>query len=383
MRSVGIIMNGVTGRMGVNQHLKRSIVAIREAGGVELSDGSRVMPEPILVGRDEGKLRTLANECGIMRWSTDLAACLENPSDTVYFDAQTTARRAESVALALDANKHVYCEKPLAATLEQCLHLARQAKSKGLKNGIVQDKLFLPGLLKLKRLIDAGFFGRILSVRGEFGYWVFEGDLCPPQRPSWNYRKQDGGGITLDMFGHWQYVLQNLFGAVVRLSANTKTHIPQRVDEQGNWYACTADDAVYAFFELQNGVVVQMNSSWATRVYRDDLLTLQVDGTDGSAIAGLRDCKTQSKSQTPRAIWNPDLPVAHDYFSAWEKVDGPRDYDNAFKAQWELFLRRLAEDAPFPYDFLEGAKGVQLAELGLQSAAERCTVTVPRLAVYE
>ena len=372
-------MNGVTGRMGANQHLKRSIVPIRAAGGVELADGSRVMPDPILVGRDEEKLRALANECGVTRWSTDLAACLENSSDTVYFDAQTTAQRAEAVALALAANKHVYCEKPLAATLEQCLDLARQAKAAGLKNGIVQDKLFLPGLLKLKQLIDSGFFGRILSVRGEFGYWVFEGDSQAPQRPSWNYRKEDGGGITLDMFGHWQYVLQNLFGTVERLSAHTRTHIPQRVDEQGNWYKCTADDAVYALFELQNGAVVQMNSSWAVRVYRDDLLTLQVDGTEGSAVAGLRDCKTQSKSQTPRAIWNPDLPVAHDYFAGWERTNGEPNYDNAFKAQWELFLRHVAEDAPFPYDFVEGAKGVQLAELGLQAAADGRTLTVPRI----
>jgi predicted dehydrogenase len=379
MRSVGIILNGVTGRMGANQHLRRSISPIREAGGLLLRDGTRVMPEPILVGRNETKLRALAEECGIERWSTDLNACLRDPQNHIYFDAQTTARRVESVALALEADKHVYCEKPLAEDLDSALALARQARAKKLKNGIVQDKLFLPGLRKLKKLIGEGFFGRILSVRGEFGYWVFEGDDVPAQRPSWNYRKQDGGGITLDMFGHWQYVIEHLFGEVERLFAHTATHIPRRVDENGSWYESTADDAVYALFEIANGIVIQMNSSWATRVDRDDLLTLHVDGTQGSAVAGLRECKIQPKNATPRAIWNPDLPSPIDYAAAWQKVESEEHFENAFKVQWEMFLRHVLDDAPFPFDFLAGAKGVQLAQLGLQSASQKCSVAVPRL----
>jgi predicted dehydrogenase len=379
MRSIGFILNGVTGRMGANQHLKRSIVPIRESGGILLKDGARVMPEPVLVGRNEEKLRALAEECVVARWSTDLESCLRDPQNAIYFDAQTTARRVDSVSRALEAGKHVYCEKPLAEDLDSALALARSAHAKELKNGIVQDKLFLPGLRKLKHLIDTGFFGRLLSVRGEFGYWVFEGDSCPPQRPSWNYRKEDGGGITLDMFGHWQYVIEHLFGRVERLTAHTATHIPRRVDENGAWYDCTADDAVYAYFELENNVIIQMNSSWVTRVNRDDLLTLHVDGTEGSAVAGLRDCKIQPKSATPRAIWNPDLPSAIDYLAGWQKVEDAQAYDNAFKVQWEMFLRHVLEGAPFPYDFLAGAKGVQLAALGLQSAAEHCSVPVPRL----
>ena len=372
-------MNGVTGRMGTNQHLKRSIVALREARGVELSDGTRVMPDPVLVGRSEEKLRALAADSGIERWSTDLAACLADPRNQIYFDAQITSLRAEAVKAALCAGKHVYCEKPLAADIQTGLDLARLAKARGVKTGIVQDKLFLPGLLKLKKLIQSGFFGRLLSVRGEFGYWVFEGDTRPAQRPSWNYRKEDGGGITLDMFGHWQYVLENLFGQVEYVSAHCETHIPRRVDEAGKWYAATADDAVFAFFELANGIAVQMNSSWVVRVYRDDLLTLQVDGTDGSAVVGLRDCLVQSKEDTPTPVWNPDLPRAIDYFAGWKAVDENQTYENAFKVQWELFLRHVQEDAPFPHDFLEAVRGVQLAETGLQSSAEHRRLPVPKL----
>ena len=379
MRKIGILMNGVTGRMGTNQHLKRSIAALRYEGGIALRDGTKVMPDPILIGRSEEKLRALAAECGIERWSLDLTSALANPEDVIYFDAQTTSRRAADVMRALNAGKHVYCEKPLGSTVDECLALARLASSKGLKNGIVQDKLFLPGLLKLRHLIESKFFGRILAARGEFGYWVFEGEDRPSQRPSWNYRKEDGGGITLDMFGHWQYVLNSLFGPIASVSAQCATHIPTRVDEMGHPYQATADDAVYALFTMQSGVVVQMNSSWATRVYRDDLFTMQVDGTEGSAIAGLRECKIQPRTATPRAVWNPDLPVAHDYLSGWRKVEDGQVYGNAFRAQWELFLRHVLEDGPFPYDFLEGARGVQLAELGEASSVARCTLAIPEL----
>jgi predicted dehydrogenase len=381
MRSLGIIMNGVTGRMGTNQHLKRSIAAIREEGGLRLRDGTAVMPDPVLVGRNARKLEQLARESGVERWSTDLEACLADPYNEIYFDAQTTARRADAVRAALRRGKHIYCEKPLATDVATSLALAREAKAAGVKNGIVQDKLFLPGLRKLRKLIDGGFFGRILSVRGEFGYWVFEGEDQPAQRPSWNYRKEDGGGITLDMFGHWQYVLQNLFGPVTGVSARCYTHIPRRIDENGAWYEATADDAVYAFFELETGVAVQMNSSWAVRVYRDDLFTLQVDGTAGSAIAGLRDCRIQPRSATPRAVWNPDLPVAHAYRDSWEPFEADAQFDNGFKTQWELFLRHVLEGDPFPYDFLEGARGVRLAELGLASSEANCRVEVPRLSL--
>lgn len=376
---VGIIMNGVTGRMGTNQHLIRSILAIRDQGGVQLDNGDTIMPDPILVGRQEHKLRALAEKFNIHRWTTDVDEALRDPANIVYFDSQTTQRRAEAVKKAIAAGKHIYCEKPTGSSLEESMELARLARTAGVKNGVVQDKLFLPGLMKLKRLIDSGFFGQILSVRMEFGYWVFEGDWQNGQRPSWNYRKEDGGGIIVDMFAHWRYVLDNLFGEVRSISCFGTTHIPERWDEYGNKYLCTADDAAYATFLLDGGIVVQANSSWAVRVNRDDLLTIQVDGTEGSAVAGLRDCKAQHRVHTPKAVWNPDIPNPFDYTTMWQDVPDNQVFDNAFKVQWEMFLKHIVADTPFPWDLLEGAKGTQTSDLGLQSWEERRWVDVPEL----
>ena len=381
MRKIGIIMNGVTGRMGTNQHLGRSIAAIRQQGGLRLRDQSVMLPDPVLVGRNAAKLEALAKEWNVDRWSTDLDACLADPHNVIYFDAQSTLLRAASVRSAIAAGKHIYCEKPLAGTLEDSLELAREAARAGVKNGVVQDKLFLPGILKLKQVLQSGFLGRVLSVRGEFGYWVFEGPLPAGQRPSWNYRKEDGGGIILDMFPHWQYVLENLFGRVTAVSCVGRTTIPERVDEAGKSYQCTADDAAYATFEIEGGVIAHINSSWATRVYRDDLLILQVDGTNGSAIVGLRECKVQSRVTTPKAVWNPDIPNPIDFLDGWQTVPTTNNADNAFKIQWEMFLRHVLEDAAFPHGFLEAAKGVQLAEEGMRSWAERRWLDIPPLAL--
>ena len=381
VKRLGIIMNGVTGRMGMNQHLIRSIVAIRKDGGVALQDGSRVMPDPILIGRNADKVAALAKAHGIERWSTDLDAALKNKDDELFFDAATTAMRAELLRKAIAAGKHVYCEKPVADNLKDALDVARLAKQAGIKHGVVQDKLFLPGLRKLKMVIDSGFLGRILSVRGEFGYWVFEGDLQPAQRPSWNYRLADGGGIILDMLCHWRYVLDNLFGEVQSVTCLGATHIPQRWDEQGKPYKADADDAAYATFQLAGGVIAHINSSWCTRVRRDDLVTFHVDGTHGSAVAGLQKCWTQSRVNTPKPVWNPDVPQPINFFEAWEEVPDTQVYDNGFRVQWEAFIRHLFEDAPFNWDLLAGAKGVQLAEAGLQSWKERRWIDLEPLKV--
>ena len=374
--SIGVIMNGVTGRMGTNQHLIRSILAIRRQGGVRLANGDVVMPDPILVGRNLNKLQALAQAHGLARVTNRLDAALQDPANQIYFDAQTTERRAEGVRQAIAARKAVYCEKPTAVDTATAVALYRECTAAGLKNGVVQDKLWLPGLLKLKQLIDAGFFGRILSVRGEFGYWVFDGAAQPAQRPSWNYRKEDGGGMAIDMLCHWRYVIDNLFGNVTAVSCRCATHIPERRDEQGRTYRCTADDAAYATFETDRGIILHFNSSWCVRVRRDDLLTLQVDGTKGSAVAGLQDCWTQADAQTPRALWNPDIEQSIDYFKGWQRMTDAAAYDNAFKAQWELFLRHVANDEPFRWTLLEGAKGVQLAEMGLESSSRRAWVKV-------
>ena len=379
IRRLGIIMHGVTGRMGTNQHLVRSILAIRKDGGVRLENGDRVMPDPILVGRDAGKVEALARQHGVERWTTDLDAALADPKDEIFFDAATTQMRPALVRQAIDAGKHIYCEKPTATTLDEALAIARLAEARGVKNGVVQDKLFLPGLLKLKMLRDSGFFGRMLSVRGEFGYWVFEGDLQPAQRPSWNYRAADGGGIILDMLCHWRYVLDHVFGEVESLSCLGATHIGERRDESGKPYESTADDAAYATFMLEGGVVAQINSSWATRVYRDDLVVFQVDGTHGSAIAGLQSCRIQQRMATPRPVWNPDEKRTEDFRAGWQEVPDTQPYPNGFRAQWELFIRHVAEDGPWAHTLREGAKGVQLAELALESWKSRRWVDVPEL----
>ncbi|EWM17877.1 Gfo/Idh/MocA family protein [Kutzneria sp. 744] len=378
-RTVGVAMNGVTGRMGYNQHLLRSVLAIRDQGGLTTSDGTVIWPEPVLIGRDEDRIRALAERHGIDRWTTDVAKALAEPDVEVYFDASVTSARKEGVLAAIAAGKHIYCEKPTAESLDDALLLARTAAEAGVKTGVVQDKLFLPGLRKLKRLVDGGFFGRILSVRGEFGYWVFEGDWQPAQRPSWNYRADQGGGIVLDMFCHWQYVLREIFGPVRSVQALTATHIPQRVDERGNAYEATADDAAYGIFQLDNGIVAQINSSWATRVNRDELVEFHVDGTEGSAVAGLRHCRVQHRSITPKAVWNPDLPSPVDFRAQWQEVPDNTEFDNGFKEQWELFLRHVVLDEPWHWDLLAGARGVQLAELGLRSAAEGRRIDVPEL----
>jgi predicted dehydrogenase len=378
-------MHGVTGRMGMNQHLIRSIVAIRKEGGVVLSNGDKVMPDPILVGRNAEKIAQLAKSQGIERWTTDLDEALKNKDDTIFFDAGTTQMRPALLAKAIRAGKHVYCEKPIATNLNEAVEIAKLAQGSGLKHGAVQDKLFLPGLRKLDMLRRAGFFGRMLSLRLEFGYWVFEGDLQPIQRPSWNYRKEDGGGMILDMMCHWRYVLDNLFGEVKSISCIGATHIPQRWDEAGQPYVATADDAAYATAELvgHNGepVIAQMNMSWATRVQRDDLVTFHVDGTHGSAVAGLQSCVAQSRVTTPRPVWNPDIKQAMNFHDQWQEVPDSQFYDNGFKIQWEHFIRHVVENAPYKWTLPEGAKGVQLVEAALQSWNERRWVDVPALDV--
>jgi predicted dehydrogenase len=378
---ITVALNGVTGRMGYRQHLVRSLLAIREQGGIRLDDGSCLYPEPILVGRSAERLRAIAERHGLDRWTTSVDEVLSDPSVDVYFDSQVTSAREGALMQAIEAGKHVYTEKPVAGTLDGALRLARAAKAAGITHGVVHDKLFLPGVMKLQRLLGSGFFGRVLSVRLEFGYWVFEGDEIPAQRPSWNYRAEAGGGIVLDMFPHWQYLLTDLFGPISAVYARTATHIPRRWDESGAPYDATADDAVYAVLEFASGAFASVNSSWAVRVNRRELLELQVDGTAGSAVSGLRDCAVQHRVSTPLPVWNPDLPDPIEYQALWSDVPDNMAFDNGFKVEWELFLTCASEGRPFAWDLVEGAKGVQLANLALRSSAEGRRLEVPPLAV--
>ena len=380
-RRLGIIMNGVTGRMGTNQHLVRSVLAIRAQGGVQLANGDRVMPDPILIGRNADKLRALANQYGVERWLTDLDKALADKNDELFFDAATTQMRPKLLEQAIAAGKHIYCEKPIATTLNEALNACKLAERAGVKNGVVQDKIFLPGLLKLRMLRDSGFFGRMLTIRGEFGYWVFEGDWQTAQRPSWNYKTAEGGGIILDMLCHWRYVLDNTFAEVKAVSCLGTTHIPQRWDENGKPYKADADDAAYATFQLDGGIIATINSSWCVRPYRDDLVTFQVDGTNGSAIAGLHDCMMQARQATPRPVWNPDQKQTLDLYASWQPVPDFTTFDNGFKVQWEMFIRHIAEDAPYKFSLREGAKGLQLVEAAMQSWKERRWIDIPALSL--
>jgi predicted dehydrogenase len=378
---IHVALNGVTGRMGYRQHLVRSLLSIREQGGVRLEDGTTIYPEPILVGRSEERLRAIAERHGLERWTTNLDEVLADPEVDVYFDTQVTHLREQALLKAIAAGKHVYTEKPVATSLEGAVRLARAAKAAGITHGVVHDKLFLPGVIKLRRLLSEGFFGRVLSARLEFGYWVFEGDGIPAQRPSWNYRAADGGGIVLDMFPHWQDLLTDLFGPISALYARKTTHIPRRWDESGTLYDATADDAAYAVLEFASGAFASVNSSWAVRVNRRELLELQVDGTVASAVAGLRDCAVQHRVSTPMPVWNPDLPDPIEYQSLWSDIPDNMSFDNGFKVEWELFLACASEGRPFAWDLVEGAKGVQLANLALQSSAEGRRLEVPPLAI--
>ena len=376
---IGIIMNGVTGRMGTNQHLIRSLSAIINEGGIKVNEHDIILPELVLVGRNENKLKKLSERVNVKKWTTNLEGVLADDQYQIYFDAQTTGRRAEAIKKAVAAGKHVYCEKPIATSTEIALELYRECEKAGVKHGVVQDKLWLPGMLKLKRLIEDDFFGKILSVKGDFGYWVFEGHKIPAQRPSWNYRKEDDGGIIVDMLCHWRYVLDNIFGQVKGVFCLGATHISERIDENGKPYNCTADDAAYSIFELEGGIIAQFNSSWTTRVRRDDLLTLQVDGTKGSAVVGLRDCWIQDYDSTPKPVWNPDIPNPIDFKEGWTKVSEHEEFENAFRVQWELYLKHILIDTPFPWNLMEGAKGIQLAELGIESWEKKTWINVPDL----
>ena len=382
MRTLKVAMHGVTGRMGTNQHFIRSILEIIKQGGVQLATGEKLQVEPVLIGRNEAKLKQLAESVASetigrpVEYSTDVDQVLADESTDIVFDAASTQLRPTILQKAVQLGKAVYCEKPVSVNIESADHLVSEIESRGVRNGVVQDKLWLPGMRKLRMLRDQGFFGEVLSVRGEFGYWVFSGHdpEQPIQRPSWNYRKEDGGGMMLDMYCHWHYLIEDLFGPIERVLSHAVTDLRERIDESGKPYDCTADDSAYALFVLENGVTCQFNSSWVTRVRRDDLLTVQVDGTKGSAVAGLRECWIQPASATPRPLWNPDIQQPINFFEGWQQVPSANDFDNAFKVQWELFLKHVAGEGDFPWSIRHGVEGLRLALAGHRSSDERCWV---------
>jgi predicted dehydrogenase len=378
-RSIRIIMEGVTGRLGTQQHLIRSLLAIRSEGGLPLADGDRLMPEPVLLGRNPDKLAALAASHGGLDWSTSAEDCLADPRNEIYFDVSATGGRVERARRALAAGRHIYLEKPIAGTLEEALDLARTAERAGLKHGTVQDKLFLPGFRKMRSVRDAGLLGRILSVRIDFGWWIFDGELHPSQRSSWNYKRKEGGGLILDMFPHWRYIVDNLFGRMSAVSCRYTIQQPRRRDEAGREFAVDVEDEAFATVELEGGPLVQINASWATRPRRDDMLTVQVDGTLGSAVCGLHRCFVQPLAATPKPIWNIEVPRTEDLRDGWQEVPDVEPFRNSYRAGWEPFLRHVVEGAPFAFPLIEGAKGVQLAEACYRSHVERRWIEMPNL----
>ena len=372
-KTLGIILHGVTGRMGTNQHLIRSIKSIQNEGGIKLSDGNFLNLDVILSGRDKDKLSNLSKKHQISKWTTDLDKILQDSSYQVFFDSASTKMRAENITKAIKYNKHIYCEKPSAEKFQEAYDLFLLAEKKFVRHGVVQDKLFLPGLIKLKKLIQQNFFGKILSVKIDFGYWVFTGkdENQPSQRPSWNYRKEEGGSIIIDMMCHWQYIITHLFGEIEDFVCMGKNHISTRYDNNAKSYHANADDACYAIVNLKNGILVQINSDWCTRVRKDDLVTFKVDGELGSALATLSQCYLQPLDKTPRPIWNPDEKQKHNFFNDWELVFENETYENAFKTQWILFLKHIAEGSPWDYGLEKGAEAVRFAELALKSWKEK------------
>jgi predicted dehydrogenase len=375
---LGIIINGATGALAGAQHLP-SLRAIMREGGLALADGSRLMPDLLLAGRDAGRLKRVAEAHGVVPWTTDLDAALASAGHAVFFDAAATAGRYDRISRAIAAGKHVYSEKPLAGTLDEAMALARAAAAAGIRHGVVQDKTLLPGFGKLRRLAGQGFFGRILEVRIEFSRFVADGERRPAQRPSWNYRKRDGGGLILDMFPHWRYMIAQVAGEIRAVSAVARTQVPARRDERGDCYDVDVEDAVFAKLELDGGAIASINSSWASRIRRDDVIVMQVDGTDASAVAGTHDCFVLSDADTPAKFFPLTRPQPESFLAHWTKLADEGPHMNPYRAGWEAFIRHVAEGAPFASPFIEGAKDVQLAEASYRSDRERRWIDLPPL----
>ncbi|RYJ01250.1 MAG: Gfo/Idh/MocA family oxidoreductase [Acetobacteraceae bacterium] len=378
-RRIGIIMHGATSRIGTTQHLMNSLLPIRAEGGLPLANGDRLMPDPILVGRTADKLEALAKRLGVTRWTTDLDAALANPEDELFFECAFGGGRPELARRALAAGKHIYLEKPVAETLAEVVTLRADAEAAGRKHAVMQDKIHLPGLAKLKTVLNLGSLGKLLSMKLEFGWWVFDGEHIPAQRTSWNYKKSTGGGLVLDMFPHWRYVIDHLFGAPTALTCHMRTAQPKRWDEQHRPYDVDVEDEARAILEFPGGVVGEIFSSWATRIRRDDMLVVTAEGTQGSAVATLQQCWTQSLANTPKPVFPVQAPQTMDFRSQWAEVPDMVPFKNSYRQAWELYLRHIAEDAPNTASLAQAARGLQLIEACHESHNARRWVDLPAL----
>ncbi|MFL5334274.1 MAG: Gfo/Idh/MocA family oxidoreductase [Geminicoccaceae bacterium] len=376
-RRLGIIIHGATSRIGTTQHLLNSLIPIRQEGGLPLSNGDRLMPDPILVGRTPEKLQALAERLGLTRWTTDLDAALANPEDELFFECAYGGGRAQLAHRAIKAGKHIYLEKPVADSLAEVLELRAAAEAAGRKHAVMQDKIHLPGLVKLKTVLGLGTLGKLLSMKLEFGWWVFDGEVIPAQRTSWNYKQAMGGGLVLDMFPHWRYVIDHLFGAPTALTCHMRTAQPKRWDEQHRPYDVDVEDEARAILEFPDGMVGEIFSSWATRIRRDDMLVITAEGTAGSATCTLHQCWMQTLANTPKPLFPVNAPQPMDFRSQWAEVPELVPFKNSYRQAWEAFLRHVAEDAPNTASLLQAAHGLQLIEACHTSHKERRWVSLP------
>jgi predicted dehydrogenase len=376
-QTTGIIIHGATGRIASTQHLANALVPIIAEGGLAIGP-DRLVPRLLLVGRDAKRLAALAQTYGISESTTDLDAALASRDHSLFFDAAPTAQRFSTLQKAIAAGKHVYSEKPLAPTLAQAKALLREAQARALKHGVVEDKLGLPGLRRLAEVALSGELGRIAGFRLEFGWWIFDGTERATQRPSWNYK--EGGGLLFDMYPHWRYVIEGLIGPVLRVASAHWIATPERIDEDGTRYRVPVEDSAATLVEIEGGVFGTILSSWATRVRRDDLFTLQIDGSRASALATLHRCYLQPAAQTPEiAHFNIAKDIGTDYRTHWTELPSLGAGKIPYRAGWESFLRHVAVDAPLASDFSAGIRDVAFAEVCQRSMAERSWIEMPAL----
>ncbi len=369
VETLGIVLNGASGGIANRQHLERALIPMIREGGLPVG-GRRIVPKLLLVGRDEGRLKAVADRFGLDAWTTDLSAAIADPAYPVVFDAGVTGARAGLLRSAIEAGKHVYAEKPVVTDVAVGRELLALAEAKGVKHGVVEDKLFLPGLEKLKLARAQGLIGRVLQFRLDFGYWIFTGHDVPTQRPSWNYRRGEGGGLLLDMYPHWRYVVEGVLGPIDSVVSTAWTAIPERIDEAGKPYAVDTDDSNATLVRLKSGAVGVITSSWATRVKRDDLVTFQVDGTEGSAVAGLHRCRVQPLAATPKARFDPNVDHGQDYDRDWMDMPELSPVRNGYRAGWEAFIRHVVAGEPMAADLAAGIRDVALAVACETSVAE-------------
>jgi predicted dehydrogenase len=366
---VPVFVRSATGRMTRRQHLERSLAAIVADGGLEIPGGDCIMPEPFLLGRREETLAPLATELGYP-YSTDVESALGGaPAGAVYFEGSPTKLHHQGISRALDSRMHIYTEKPLTLGVEESLDLVRQVRQRGVCGGVVQDKRYLNGPAQLNHLIQQGLIGQPYHVSLDFGYLVHPDDGT---RPDWNSDVAEGGGIILDMVSHWDYLLKHMVGQPRRVNAHSGLHIKQRT-RNGQPVPATAEDSVYATFEAGSGVagepvICTTASSWCRRPRKRGLLEIRVQGTLGAAEAYLDRCYFISNDRTPAISWDPDAASREDFLEGWERYEEALVPENAFRHQWELFLRHIVTGSANPASLLDGAQGVETATRTLASA---------------